>query len=263
MTPSTPEPREVGGHALVVTDLHWGVGGLKIVDDVSLTIDTGEFVSVIGPNGAGKTSLINLISGVYAPRSGTVSLLGRDVTARRPAERTRLGLGRTFQTSSLFPGLTVHENVRIAAQAALGGSLSIVATPRDGDVAHDKARTALGRVGLEERSHERAADLSHGDKRKLELAMVMAADPAVLLLDEPTAGVSAEDTGPLVELIQRLHQAGTTIVMVEHRREVVVEVSDRIAVMHEGGLLTQGTPEAVMADATVRSAYLGGRHESA
>jgi branched-chain amino acid transport system ATP-binding protein len=244
---------------LAVTGLGWGVGGLVIVDGIDLTIAPGEFVSVIGPNGAGKTSLINLISGVYTPRQGRVELLGEDVTGRRPSERTRRGLGRTFQTSSLFPGLTVEENVRLAAQAALGGSLSLVTVPTRDDDAHHRASAALDQVGLGGQANERVRELSHGDKRKLELAIVMAADPQVLLLDEPTAGVSVEETHPLIELIQRIHGGGTAIVMVEHRMEFVVDVSQRIAVMHEGKLLTVGTPTEVMADTHVRNAYLGGR----
>jgi len=253
------ESRATPGPALAVAALGWGVGGLVIVDGVDLQVARGEFVSVIGPNGAGKTSLINLISGVHAPRSGSVSLLGVDVTRMRPADRTRRGLGRTFQTSSLFPGLSVEENVRLAAQAALGGSLNLLVTPRPGDDAHERATSALERVGLSDRRAGTVRELSHGDKRKLEIAVVLAADPHVLLLDEPTAGVSVEETRPLIELIHAVHQGGTTIVMVEHRMEFVVDVSDRIAVMHEGSLLTIGTPNQVMADERVRNAYLGRR----
>ena len=256
---ATPEGLASRGSALSIAALGWGVGGLVIVDGVDLEIGRGEFVSVIGPNGAGKTSLINLVSGVYSPRSGTVALLGEDVTRLRPADRTRRGLGRTFQTSSLFPGLSVEENVRLAAQAALGGSLNVIVAPRPGDEASERAATALERVGLADRRTDTVRELSHGDKRKLEMAVVLAGDAQVLLLDEPTAGVSVEETRPLVDLIHDVHQGGATIVMVEHRMEFVVDVSDRIAVMHEGSLLTVGTPAEVMADERVRSAYLGTR----
>ena len=256
-SPSRPAPGEPA--ALATQGLDWGVGGLVIVEDVDLTVASGEFLSVIGPNGAGKTSLINLISGVYTPRTGSVHLLGEEVTHLRPADRTRRGLGRTFQTSSLFPGLSVAENVRLAAQAALGGSLRLFTAPRPSDEAHQRARKALATVGLTDRGVDRVGELSHGDKRKLELALVLAADPEVLLLDEPTAGVSVEETQPLVEVIQAVHESGKTIVMVEHRMEFVVDVSDRIAVMHDGRLLTTGTPDDVMADERVRTAYLGGR----
>jgi branched-chain amino acid transport system ATP-binding protein len=232
---------------------------MRIVDDITLEVAAGDLVSVIGPNGAGKTSLINLVSGVYAPRTGAVRLLGEDVTRLRPADRTRRGLGRTFQTSSLFLGLTVIENVRLAAQAHLGGSLHLLARPRPGDEAGERAGHALERVGLADRRNDLVRSLSHGDKRKLELALVLVAEPRVLLLDEPTAGVSVEETRPLMDLIGHVHEAGTSIVMVEHRMEFVVDVSDRIAVMHEGALLMSGTPAEVMADARVRDAYLGRR----
>lgn len=260
MTESSPAPAMSSEAALSVSELGWGVGGLVIVSDVDLTVAPGEFVSVIGPNGAGKTSLINLISGVYKPRTGTVTLGGEDVTALRPAERTRRGLGRTFQTSSLFVGLSVFENVRLSAQAALGESLRLLTPPASGDEASERASAALDEVGLLPRSDLRVGELSHGDKRKLELALVLAADPAVLLLDEPTAGVSVEETRPLVDLIEKVHGMGKAIVMVEHRMEFVVNVSDRIAVMHEGKLLTTGSPDEVMSNETVRTAYLGGRH---
>lgn len=252
------QPKSTGGpHALRATGLSWSVGGLTIVDAVDLEVASGELISVIGPNGAGKTSLINLLSGVHAPDKGSIELLGEDITGLRPSERVKRRLGRTFQTSSLFPGLTVEENVRIAAQAALGGSLNLFHRPREGDAAHDVAADALERVGLGDNAGDQVAELSHGDKRKLELAMVIAGDPGVVLLDEPTAGVSVEDTRPLVDLIQQLHEKGLSVVMVEHRMEFVIDVSDRVAVMHEGRLLTSGTPDEVMADDRVRDAYLG------
>lgn len=239
------------------TGLSWRVGGLTIVDDLDLEVRRGELLSLIGPNGAGKTSVINLLSGVHRPQEGRIEMLGSDVTRLRPAERVRRGLGRTFQTSSLFPGLTVFENVRLAAQAALGGSLDLWRWPRPGDSAHRVAADALDQVGLNERAPDRVADLSHGDKRKLELAVVLAGDPSVLLLDEPTAGVSVEEVEPLVDLIRRVHETGRTVLMVEHRMEFVVEVSSRVAVLHQGRLLTCDTPDRVMTDPEVRSAYLG------
>jgi branched-chain amino acid transport system ATP-binding protein len=259
MAEPTLAPIEADGAALEMRGLEWGVGGLVIVGGIDLRVDRGEFVSVIGPNGAGKTSLINLVSGVHTPRAGTVELLGEDVTHLRPADRTRRGLGRTFQTSSLFPGLSVEENVRLAAQAALGGSLHLVTTPRPDDEAHGRAMATLERVGLGGRRRDTVRELSHGDKRKLEMAVVLAGNPQVLLLDEPTAGVSVEETLPLIELIHAVHQSGTAILMVEHRMEFVVDISNRIAVMHQGALLTSGPPSDVMADERVRIAYLGQR----
>ncbi len=242
---------------LTVADLTWGVGGFTILSEIDLTVARGEFLSIIGPNGAGKSSLLNVISGLHRPRAGKVAWHGRDVTGARPAARVRQGLGRSFQTSSLFPRLTLHENARLAAQAARGGSLSLLARPRSGDDASQVAHGALFEVGLAARAGDEVADLSHGDKRKLEIALLLCTDPQVLLLDEPTAGVSVEEVDTLVEVVRTVHASGRTVVMVEHRIELVVDVSDRIAVLHNGRLLTIGEPDQVMADPTVQSAYLG------
>jgi branched-chain amino acid transport system ATP-binding protein len=246
-----PEP------ILTIRSLTWGVGGFTILSDIDLEVREGEFLSIIGPNGAGKTSLLNVISGVNTARSGSVELAGDDITRLRPSARVRRGLGRTFQTSSLFPGLSVIENARLAAQAARGGSLSLISRPRWQDDATQAGVQALQEVGLAERAADPVADLSHGDKRKLEIALLLCSRPDVLLLDEPTAGVSVEEVDPLVAVIRDVHARGRAVVMVEHRMELVVDVSDRIAVLHNGRLLTVGSPDEVMADATVQSAYLG------
>lgn len=242
---------------LRTTGLTWRVGGFTIVEDVSLAVREGEFLSIIGPNGAGKSTIINLLSGVHLPSQGTVELDGENITRMRPAHRTRRGLGRTFQTSSLFPGLTVHENARLAAQADLGGSLSLWRRPATADAAMARAGQVLDEVGLGHRAGDLVAGLNHGDKRKLEIAVVLCADPRVLLLDEPTAGVGAEDVMPLIDVVRAVHARGRTVVMVEHRMELVTEVSDRIAVMHHGQLLICDTPQVVMAAPTVQDAYLG------
>jgi branched-chain amino acid transport system ATP-binding protein len=237
--------------------LTWRVGGFTIVSDVDLQVRAGEFLSVIGPNGAGKSTLINLLSGVHRPTAGTVTLAGRDVTRTRPADRVRLGLGRTFQTSSLFLGLSVLENARLAVQARLGGSLAPWRRPGPRDRATRRAGEVLEQVGLASRAPDLVAGLPHGDKRKLEIAVVLCGDPQVLLLDEPTAGVSAEEVEPLVAVVREVHAAGRTVVMVEHHMDLVVGLSDRIAVLHRGRLLRCDDPQAVMADAGVREAYLG------
>jgi branched-chain amino acid transport system ATP-binding protein len=243
---------------LATRDLGLDIGGATIVADVSLEVAEGELLGIIGPNGAGKTSLFNLLSGLYKPTSGTIELAGRDVTGQPPFRRTRLGLGRTFQVSSVFPLLSVHENARLAAEAAIGGTLRIWRRADGVRSAVDRARSALARVGLESREWARAGSLSHGDKRRLELAMLLAADPHVIMLDEPMAGVSAENVPELVELIRSVHeQEGKTVLMVEHHMEVVTGLAQRIAVMHHGALLACDTPEAIMANATVQSAYLG------
>ena len=251
--------RPGGAHEIVLrtTGLTWQVGGFTIVQAVELDVRAGAFMSIIGPNGAGKSTIINLLSGVHTPTAGMIEFAGHDVTTMRPALRTRRGMGRTFQTSSLFPGLTVHENARLAAQAAIGGSGSLWRRPSASDAATARAHEMLAEVGLDARSGDPVAGLNHGDKRKLEIAVVLCSDPQVLLLDEPTAGVSAEEVGPLVEVVRAVHAHGRTVVMVEHRMELVTDMSDRIAVMHHGQLLVCDTPDVVMADPTVQSAYLG------
>ena len=243
---------------LATRNLGLDIGGARIVADVSLEVAEGELLGIIGPNGAGKTTLFNLLSGLYRPTTGTIELGGQDITGQPTFLRTRGGLGRTFQVSSVFPMLTVHENVRLAAEAALGGTLRLWRRASAVGRATAKARSSLVRVGLEARSLSRAGSLSHGDKRRLELAMLLAADPRVILLDEPMAGVSAENVPELVELIRSVHaDEGKTVLMVEHHMEVVTGLAQRIAVMHHGALLACDTPAAVMANDTVQSAYLG------
>ncbi len=243
---------------LATRDLGLDIGGARIVADVSLEVRAGELVGIIGPNGAGKTTLFNLLSGTIRPTTGSVELDGKDVTRDPPHRRTQAGLGRSFQVSSVFPLLSVGENVRLAAEAKLGGTLNIARQAARYRPALDRAGDALGKVGLAPRAAWPAGMLSHGDKRKLELAMLLAGDPRVILLDEPMAGVSVEDVEGLVEVIRSVHaDEGRTVLMVEHRMEVVVGLAERIAVMHHGSLLAFDTPDRVMADETVQTAYLG------
>ncbi len=243
---------------LATRNLGLDIGGATIVADVGLEVREGELLAVIGPNGAGKTTLFNLVSGLHRPTSGTVELDGVDVTDQPPFRRARAGLGRTFQVSSVFPLLSVHENVRLSAEAANGGTLRIWRRATAVREAMERATWAIGRVGLADRGPWPAGLLSHGDKRKLELAMLLAGRPRVLLLDEPMAGVSMEDVPELVELIRSVHaDEGKTILMVEHHMEVVTGLAERIAVMHHGRLLAVDTPDAIMGNETVRQAYLG------
>ena len=242
---------------LAVEHLGLQIGGARIMDDVSIAVAQGEMLGVIGPNGAGKTTLFNLISGVLIPTEGTVKLQGRDVTAEPIHRRARAGLGRTFQTSSLFPALSALENVRLAAQVALGKEVSVIRFPRPTDDATRIARERLDEVGLAHHHDTSAGVLSHGDKRKLEIAMLLATEPQVILLDEPMAGVGSADVPGLVEVIRQVHRSGRTVLMVEHHMDVVLGLVDRVAVMHHGQLLAIDTPSAVMADPAVQSAYLG------
>ena len=233
------------------------IGGAHILNGVSLDVPAGEMLGVIGPNGAGKTTLFNVVSGVIRPTEGHVLLDRQDVTGVAIHRRAAAGLGRTFQTSSLFPALSVVENVRLVAQAHAGGATSVFRTPRRTDAATTRAHETLAEVGLEHRADAAASGLSHGEKRKLEIAMLIAMEPKVILLDEPMAGVGSADVPALTEVIRGLHRGGRTVLMVEHHMEVVLGLVDRVAVMHHGELLAVDTPEAVMANPTVQTAYLG------
>jgi branched-chain amino acid transport system ATP-binding protein len=243
---------------LATRNLGLDIGGARIVADVSLEVWEGELVGIIGPNGAGKTTLFNLLSGLMQPTTGAVEIDGIDVTDTPPFARTRAGLGRTFQISSVFPLLPVRENVRLAAESALGGTLKLWRRAARFRPALERADWAIQRVGLSERAYWPAGALAHGDKRKLELAMVLAGESRIILLDEPMAGISHEDVDGLVELIRSVHaEEGKTVLLVEHRMEVVLGLAERIAVMHHGALLAFDEPAAVMANETVQTAYLG------
>ena len=243
---------------LTTRGLTWRIGEVAIVDSVYLDLAPGEFLGVIGPNGAGKTSLFNLITGLRRATEGRITLDGQDIGALPPHRRARLGLGRTFQASSVFGSLSVRENVRLAVQAYRGGSMKLwrrAAADREVAAAAD---AALDRVGLAHRGAALAGTLAHGEKRKLEIALLLAGEPRVMLLDEPMAGVSAEDVPELVQVIRSLTgDSGRSVLMVEHHMDVILELADRIAVMHHGALLACDTPETVMANPTVQEAYLG------
>jgi branched-chain amino acid transport system ATP-binding protein len=243
---------------LTTRQLGLDIGGATIVAGVGLEVPAGEFLGIIGPNGAGKTTLFNLLSGLMRPTTGRIELKGRDVTDEPVHARTQAGLGRTFQISSVFPQLSVLENVRLAVEASRGGAMRIWRLASSNRDELERARWALARVGLDDRAALPAGSLPHGDKRKLELAMLLGADRQVLLLDEPMAGVSAGDVPGLVEVIRTVHEEEKkTVLMVEHHIGVVTGLAERIAVMHHGSLLAVDTPERVMDNAEVQEAYLG------
>ncbi|HET9675438.1 MAG TPA: ABC transporter ATP-binding protein [Gaiellaceae bacterium] len=243
---------------LTTRQLGLDIGGATIVAGVGLEVPAGEFLGIIGPNGAGKTTLFNLLSGLMRPTTGRIELKGRDVTDDPVHARTQAGLGRTFQISSVFPQLSVLENVRLAVEASRGGAMRIWRLASSNRDELERARWALARVGLDDRAALPAGSLPHGDKRKLELAMLVAADRQVILLDEPMAGVSAGDVPGLVDVIRSVHkEEHKTVLMVEHHIGVVTGLADRIAVMHHGSLLAVDTPERVMENAEVQEAYLG------
>lgn len=254
----TPATLPVRPPALAVRDLTWQVGGRRVIDGVTLEAAEGEFLAVIGPNGAGKTSLFNLITGLLKPSGGTIAVGGRDVTGQSAYRRVRHGLGRTFQTSSVFPAMTVLENVELAAQVAISGPLgSLKPWAGIGRRARARAAEALDRARLGERAPAAAGTLSHGEKRKLELALLLTGEPTVILLDEPMAGMAMEEVPQLVEVIRAVHRDGAGVLMVEHHMDVVMGLAQRIAVLHHGALLACDAPEAVAQNEFVREAYMG------
>jgi len=234
-------------------------GALQAVAGVSLALEPGEVRAVIGPNGAGKTTLFHLISGLLAPTAGQVLFHGEDVTALPAPVRCRRGISRTFQITSIFPELSVLENVRIAVQLRGGGNFQLVGGRATLEVSEQRARVSLDALGLLDRAAEQATTLPHGDQRLLEIAMAVAQEPALLLLDEPTQGLSPEDTVATVAVIRQVaRRQQLTILLVEHDMDVVFDLADRISVLHFGQLIAEGTPDEIRANVEVQRAYLGG-----
>lgn len=233
-------------------------GGLVAVDDVSLTVERGTVHSIIGPNGAGKTTFFNLLSGRYKADQGRVIFKGQDITQVAVHKRAALGMGRSFQITNIFPNLTVLENVRLSAQAMGDINFRFYRRAEHFHRYIDRAVEILTLVGLTTEMGQLASMLPHGAKRKLELAMILAADPELLLLDEPTAGMASEQVPELMATVEQVRQQGDkTIILVEHNMSVVMSVSDKITVMNMGKLLAEGTPTEITADRTVQSVYLG------
>ena len=233
-------------------------GGHVAVNAVSCAFAPGTLTAIVGPNGAGKTTYFNLISGQIKASAGTVSLDGRELTPLSAPLRTRAGLGRAFQLTNLFPQLSVRENVRMAVQARAGAGLDFFRIWSDRKDLLDQADEILRTVALADKAEARAASLPHGDQRKLEVGILMALDPKVYMFDEPTAGMSVDEVPVILNLIRRLKaDKSKTILLVEHKMDVVRELSDRIIVLHNGELVADGEPEAVIASPVVQQAYLG------
>jgi branched-chain amino acid transport system ATP-binding protein len=247
---------------LELTDLTKRYGGITAVDGVSMNVEAGEVRAVIGPNGAGKTSLFHLITGVVKPTEGAVRFGGEDFTSVPPNVRCQRGMSRTFQITALFPEMSARENAQLAAQARnpsrwrpLGGA-DVFAEARR------RADAALERLGLTHVAERPAGLLSHGDQRLLEVAMALSQEPRLLLLDEPTQGLSVEETAQAVDVLARLFaDSRLTVLLVEHDMEVVFRLAHKITVLHRGAVIADGQPDAVRADAAVQSAYLGGLDE--
>ena len=243
-------------------------GRLVAVDDVSVDIESDEITSIIGPNGAGKTTFYNLLTGVLQPTSGRVRIRPRgaedtleDVTGQEPHEIARLGLSRAFQINNVFEGLSVLENVRVTRIVRDERTLDLTSVAATDDDLNEAAWEVLELTNLESVARQECANLSHGDVRKVEIALALGTDPSIVLLDEPTAGMNPTETDRMVQLIEDLDaNTDTTFVITEHDMEVVLGVSDRILVLDGGQLIVDGDPEEVMADERVREAYLGGEN---
>jgi len=243
---------------LETRDVRKAFDALVAVDGVSMSVEEGGFHSLIGPNGAGKTTLFNVISGTLAASGGSVLFKGEDITDLAVHRTAHLGIGRSFQITNLFGRLPVVENVRLAAQASAKGSFRLLKSARDFPEHYQRAAAVMELTGLVDRAATPAQDLSHGDQRKLELAMILAPDPELLLLDEPTAGMGAEDVPAFIELIQSVQEsAAKTVLLVEHNMNVVMAVSDVITCMHQGRVLAEGSPSQIAANEEVQEAYLG------
>jgi branched-chain amino acid transport system ATP-binding protein len=242
--------------SLVVRDLSKSFGAVRAVDGVNLEIEDGHVHSLIGPNGAGKTTVFNCISGFLQPAHGRVILNGLDVTAWRPHRLVAAGLARTFQITKIFGDLTVLENVVLAAQSRLGANLRVWHRAQSAAEAQDSAYEVLDMLGLGAQARANADHLAHGDKRILEIAIALALQPRVLLMDEPTAGMSPGETERIGSLIRRISRR-STVLLVEHDMEMVLGISDQITVMTQGRVIASGTPDAVTRDPIVQDAYLG------
>jgi branched-chain amino acid transport system ATP-binding protein len=238
-------------------------GGHVAVNRVSADFYPGTLTVIVGPNGAGKTTYFNLMSGQLQASAGTVKLFGEDITRYGPAKRTKLGIGRAFQLTNLFPNLSVIENVRLAVQAHAGIGMNLTSLWSSHVELMTRAEYFLERVTLIDRRESKVAALSHGDKRKLEVAILLALEPEVLMFDEPTAGMSVDEVPVVLELIHQVKaERSKTILLVEHKMDVVRSLADRIIVLHNGALVADGNPAEVMASPIVQEAYLGVAQEA-
>ena len=244
--------------SLETRDLTIRFGGHLAVDGVSCKFRPGELTAIVGPNGAGKTTFFNLISGQLRASRGQVILNGVEITGLAAPQRARLGIGRAFQLTNLFPDLSVFENVRLAVQAAAGVEYDMLKPWGARQDLIDRARAVLEEVALAARRDSLAAALSHGDQRKLEVALMIALKPSVFMFDEPTAGMSVDEAPVVLDLMARLKDdRAKTILLVEHKMDVVRSLADRIIVLHNGRLMADGDPASIIASPIVQEAYLG------
>jgi branched-chain amino acid transport system ATP-binding protein len=252
---------KAGTHALSLSSVSRNFGGIRAVADISFDVSHGKRLTIIGTNGAGKSTLFNLITGVYPLSSGSISVFGEDVSRQPAYSRAKLGIARTFQTSKLFQGLTVRENLYTSLRQALGEKkISWLANPSQSEQLHAESTSILERVDLLKKSDVLVSDISHGESRQLEVAMALAMRPKVLMLDEPAAGISPTERGRLVDLLKSLDKE-MTLVLIEHDMAVALAVADEVIVMHDGTMFMQGSPDEVRNSSAVRDLYLGSNHE--
>ena len=243
---------------LEVRDLKKSFGGFQAVSGVSFSVPQGSISAIIGPNGAGKTTLFNLITGHLRPDSGSVTFKNREITGIAPHDLCRLGMGRSFQRTNIFPKLTVFQNIQAAFLCHRGRGWNLLASVDR--LYRDETEALLVSVGLLDKAGEVAGFLSHGNQKQLELGITLALEPEILLLDEPTAGMSAQETRESIRLIERIaRERGLTLLFTEHDMEVVFAIAHRITVLHQGEVIADGTPEEVRAHPEVRRVYLGER----
>jgi branched-chain amino acid transport system ATP-binding protein len=242
--------------ALALHRLTHHFGGLRALDGVTLSVDTGERRVILGPNGAGKTTLFNLVTGLLRPLAGAIHLFDHDITALAPYRRARLGLGRTFQITTLFPRLTVRESVLLAVQGADRARFALFRPAGAYRHLRDRAEELLAEWGLGDRGAVPTRELSYGEQRQVELLLALAGRPRTLLLDEPTAGLSPAETAVVVAMIERFPR-DVTVLLIEHDMDVALALADRVTVLHHGRVLAEGTRDEVRADPRVTEIYLG------
>lgn len=237
-------------------------GGQTAVNSVNLKVHEKEFKSIIGPNGAGKTTLFNLISGQLKPTEGSIFFKGEDITSLPPHLRTRKGIGRSFQITNVFPNLTVLENVRLAVQSQMGIRYQMLKHFSKYDAVLEKAEKLLKLSLLDKQAYNLAKNLSHGEQRKLEIACLLALETEILLLDEPTAGMSVDEVPAILEVVENIkNESNKTVLLIEHKMDLILDLSDQVMVLFNGSFLAEGTPEEIMQNETVQTAYLGGLYD--
>ena len=235
-------------------------GGLHAVRDVDLDVAYGERRAILGPNGAGKTTLFNVISGDFPPSSGTIEFQGEDITQESPSTRAKLGMGRTYQKSRLFPGLSVEDNLYLAVLGVRTGHLRPVVLGRDAEL-RERAREIARVVGLDGREETLVGSLSHGEQRQLEVGMARAVNPTLMMLDEPASGLARGERVALTELLMQL-DASITLILIEHDMDVALRVAEQVTMMHDGRVIVEGTPDEIRANQTVHDLYLGRGYQS-